>query len=101
MTAWASVELAVEAMRRGARDFVQKPWDNARLLAILSNQVQLRRGSAQRAAAGSGEPPAAARRGAPSRLIAESSAMQPVLQLIAQGWPFRCQRLDHRRARDR
>ncbi|MBI3470014.1 MAG: response regulator, partial [Candidatus Solibacter usitatus] len=33
MTAWGSVELAVEAMRRGARDFVQKPWENARLLA--------------------------------------------------------------------
>ncbi len=31
MTAWGSVELAVEAMRRGARDFIQKPWDNPRL----------------------------------------------------------------------
>ena len=36
MTAWGSVELAVEAMRRGARDFIQKPWDNARLSAIMS-----------------------------------------------------------------
>ena len=34
MTAWGSVELAVEAMRRGARDFIQKPWDNARLVSI-------------------------------------------------------------------
>ena len=41
MTAWSSVELAVEAMRRGARDFVQKPWDNPRLLAILRNQIAL------------------------------------------------------------
>ena len=41
MTAWGSVDLAVEAMRRGARDFIQKPWDNARLLAILSTQVEL------------------------------------------------------------
>src|SRR4051812_29404680 len=41
MTAWGSIELAVEAMRRGARDFVQKPWDNARLLTILRTQVQL------------------------------------------------------------
>ena len=41
MTAWGSVDLAVEAMRRGARDFVQKPWDNARLLAILRTQVEL------------------------------------------------------------
>src|ERR1051326_8532264 len=38
MTAWGSVNLAVEAMRRGARDFIQKPWDNARLLAILRTQ---------------------------------------------------------------
>src|ERR1051326_8060198 len=34
MTAWGSVDVAVEAMRRGARDFIQKPWDNARLLAV-------------------------------------------------------------------
>jgi DNA-binding NtrC family response regulator len=41
MTAWGSVEVAVEAMRRGARDFVQKPWDNARLLTILRTQIEL------------------------------------------------------------
>src|SRR5213596_3272379 len=41
MTAWANVELAVEAMRRGARDFIQKPWDNARLAAVIRNQVEL------------------------------------------------------------
>ena len=41
MTAWGSVELAVEAMRLGARDFVQKPWENARLLTILRTQVEL------------------------------------------------------------
>src|SRR6202522_33351 len=43
MTAWGNVELAVEAMRRGARDFVQKPWENERLLAILRTQVELHR----------------------------------------------------------
>src|SRR3974390_1190819 len=43
MTAWGSVELAVEAMRRGARDFVQKPWENARLLTILRTQAELAR----------------------------------------------------------
>ena len=37
MTAWGSVELAVEAMRRGARDFIQKPWENARLLSIRAH----------------------------------------------------------------
>jgi len=43
MTAWGSVELAVEAMRRGARDFVQKPWENSRLLSILRTQIELGR----------------------------------------------------------
>ncbi|MGA3095007.1 MAG: response regulator [Bryobacteraceae bacterium] len=43
MTAWGSVELAIEAMRRGARDFIQKPWDNARLAAILKTQIELGR----------------------------------------------------------
>ena len=41
MTAWGSVELAVEAMRLGARDFVQKPWENARLLSVVRTQVEL------------------------------------------------------------
>ena len=43
MTAWGSIDGAVEAMRRGARDYIQKPWDNARLLAILRTQVELGR----------------------------------------------------------
>jgi len=43
MTAWGSIELAVEAMRRGARDFVQKPWRNERLLSVLQTQVELGR----------------------------------------------------------
>src|SRR4026209_1090703 len=41
MTAWGSVDLAVEAMRRGARDFIQKPWDNARLIAVIRTQIEL------------------------------------------------------------
>jgi DNA-binding NtrC family response regulator len=41
MTAWATVELAVEAMRRGARDFIQKPWDNGRVLAVARTQLEL------------------------------------------------------------
>jgi sigma-B regulation protein RsbU (phosphoserine phosphatase) len=40
MTAWANVDLAVEAMRRGVRDFVQKPWENPRLLQTLHKQVK-------------------------------------------------------------
>ena len=43
MTAWANIDVAVEAMRRGARDFIQKPWENERLLAILRTQVELHR----------------------------------------------------------
>ena len=40
MTAWGSVDLAVETMRRGVRDFVQKPWDNSRLLHTLRTQIE-------------------------------------------------------------
>src|SRR6476659_5408443 len=41
MTAWGTVEGAVEAMRRGARDYIQKPWDNQRLLQTLRTQIEL------------------------------------------------------------
>src|SRR5437867_12722473 len=40
MTAWASIDGAVEAMRRGARDYVEKPWDNRRLRATMRTQVE-------------------------------------------------------------
>jgi DNA-binding NtrC family response regulator len=85
MTAWGSVEVAVEAMRRGARDFIQKPWDNARLLAIARTQVELSQALRQ------GQRLEAENRllraeGRPA-LIAESPAMQPVLQLVARVGP--------------
>lgn len=41
MTAWGSIETAVKAMQAGARDFIQKPWENERLLAIIGNQLRL------------------------------------------------------------
>ena len=41
MTAWATIELAVEAMKTGARDFVTKPWENERLLTIVRTQLEL------------------------------------------------------------
>ncbi|MPY90360.1 MAG: response regulator [Luteitalea sp.] len=85
MTAWGTVDIAVDAMRRGARDFVQKPWDNARLLAIVRTQVELsqalRRGRRLEA-----ENLALRNEGVPV-LIAESPAMQPVLQVIARVGP--------------
>src|SRR5256714_3371291 len=86
MTAWGSVGLAVEAMQRGARDFVQKPWDNARLLSILSTQVELSR------ALRKGERLEAENKmlradGARPLLIAASAAMQPVLELTRHVGP--------------
>jgi DNA-binding NtrC family response regulator len=85
MTAWGSVELAVEAMRRGARDFIQKPWDNARLLAILRTQIELSQAlrKGQRLEAenwllrGEGRP----------KIIAESPTMQNILQIISRVGP--------------
>ena len=62
MTAWGSVELAVEAMRRGARDFIQKPWDNARLLVDRPNADRTGQALRTGTAAGGGEPRAARRR---------------------------------------
>jgi len=85
MTAWASVDLAVEAMRRGARDFIQKPWENARLLAILRTQVTLARAlrQAQRLEA---ENRLLRAEGLPT-LIAESGAMRPVMDLLHRVGP--------------
>jgi len=85
MTAWASVDLAVEAMHRGARDFVQKPWENARLLAILRTQVTLARAlrQAQRLEA---ENSLLRAEGLPT-LIAESAAMRPVMDLLNRVGP--------------
>ena len=85
MTAWGSVGLAVEAMRQGARDFIEKPWDNHRLVSILKTQVDLgqalRRGERLQAEnellRGSGEPV----------LVAESAEMKPVLDLIERVGP--------------
>jgi DNA-binding NtrC family response regulator len=85
MTAWGSVELAVEAMRRGARDFVQKPWDNARLLATLKTQVEL--GQALRRGQRLEAENILLRDDGGVTLIAESRAMQPVLQVIARVGP--------------
>ncbi len=57
MTAWGSIDLAVDAMRRGARDFIEKPWDNDRLLATLKTQVQFRDVLIQHAPAAKPTPP--------------------------------------------
>jgi DNA-binding NtrC family response regulator len=85
MTAWASVEMAVEAMRRGARDFVAKPWENPRLLSIVRTQVEL--GRSLRARERLEAENTALREQAPLRLIAGSPAMQPLLELIERVGP--------------
>ncbi len=59
MTAWATVGLAVEAMRAGARDFIEKPWDNQRLLSVVRNQLELGRALRRGRAARGGERAAA------------------------------------------
>jgi DNA-binding NtrC family response regulator len=85
MTAWGSVEKAVEAMRRGARDFIEKPWDNARLLATMRTQVELGR-ALRRSQRLEGENRLLRRDGTPD-LIATSAAMRPVLQLMERVAP--------------
>ncbi|MBD3856648.1 MAG: sigma-54-dependent Fis family transcriptional regulator, partial [Acidobacteria bacterium] len=85
MTAWGSVEIAVQAIRLGARDFIEKPWDNDRLLTILRNQVDLcralrrgRRLEAENTALLAAEAPV---------LIATAPSMEPVLELISRVGP--------------
>src|SRR6202142_1810661 len=85
MTAWGNVELAVEAMRRGARDFVQKPWENDRLVAILRTQVELHR-ALQQAARLEAENRLLRAEGRPE-FIATAPSMQPVLDTIARVGP--------------
>src|SRR5215470_4173239 len=84
MTAWGTIGLAVEAMRRGAQDFVEKPWDNDRLLSVLRTQVALGQAlnrtrvleAANRLTSGGG-----------TELIAKSAAMRPVLETIERVAP--------------
>jgi DNA-binding NtrC family response regulator len=85
MTAWGTVNLAVEAMRRGARDFIQKPWENERLLSVVRTQIELsqalRRGlrleAENRLLRAEGRP----------ALIAEAPSMEAVLQLVSRVGP--------------
>jgi DNA-binding NtrC family response regulator len=84
MTAWATIDLAVEAMKRGARDFVPKPWDNERLLTIVRTQIEL--ASALR----KGRKLEAANKllgGNVPNLIAEAPSMRPVIEMISRVAP--------------
>ncbi len=82
MTAWGNVELAVESMRRGARDFIQKPWENERLLSILRTQVELHR-ALQRAERLAAENRLLNAQGLPE-FIATAPSMTTVLETITR-----------------
>jgi DNA-binding NtrC family response regulator len=84
MTAWATIDLAVEAMKRGARDFVPKPWDNERLLTIVRTQIELA-GALRRGRKLEAENELL--RGGMPNLIAESPVMRPVIEMISRVAP--------------
>jgi DNA-binding NtrC family response regulator len=85
MTAWGSVEGAVEAMRRGAHDYVQKPWDNQRLLLTLRTQIEL--GQALRRSRRLEHETSRLRSRELPELVAESRAMQAVQRLMERVAP--------------
>ena len=85
MTAWANVDLAVEAMRRGASDFIQKPWENARLLTILRTQLELYHAQ-RRAQWLEAENRILRAEGAPE-FIASAPSMRPVVELMSRIGP--------------
>lgn len=81
MTAWGTVDIAVAAMREGASDFIEKPWDNQRLLSVLRTQVELGRALREARRLRAEKDLLQESRGA---FIAESAAMQPVLRLVGR-----------------
>jgi DNA-binding NtrC family response regulator len=85
MTAYANVDLAVEAMRRGANDFIQKPWDNPRLLSVLRTQVELHR-ALKRTQWLEAENRILRAEGAPD-FIATAPSMHPVVELMSRIGP--------------
>ena len=85
MTAWGNIDLAVEAMRRGAGDFIQKPWENARLLSVLKTQMELHR-SRKQAQWLEAENRILRAPGAPD-FIASAPSMRPVLETMARVGP--------------
>ena len=84
MTAWATIDLAVEAMKRGARDFVPKPWDNERLLTVIRTQIELA-GALRRGRKLEAENQLL--RGSAPNIIAEAPAMRPVIEMISRVAP--------------
>src|SRR5688572_23069259 len=87
MTAWGSVGGAVEAIRRGARDYIEKPWDNARLLSVLRTQIELGRALRRAQRLETENRLLSQKDGGLPKIIAESPRMRPVLQLMERVGP--------------
>jgi DNA-binding NtrC family response regulator len=85
MTAWGSIDVAVEAMRRGAGDFIEKPWDNQRLMSVLGNQVAL--AAARRREQRLSAENALLSADRPDGFIADSPAMRAVLDALMRVAP--------------
>jgi len=85
MTAWGNINLAVESIKRGARDFIQKPWENERLLSLIRVHAELHQ-ALRRARQLEMENRLLRAEGMPE-FVASAPAMQPVLELIAQVGP--------------
>jgi DNA-binding NtrC family response regulator len=85
MTAWASIQLVVEAMQKGARDFVQKPWENARLRSIVRNQIEL--GRALRRSQRLESENSMLRADGATPVVAESPSMRKVLEIVQRVAP--------------
>jgi DNA-binding NtrC family response regulator len=85
MTAWGSIESAVRAVQLGARDYIEKPFDNTRLLGVVRTQVEL--GRALRAGQRLESENSVLRGAGAPLLIAESAVMQPVLRLMERIGP--------------
>ncbi|HUG40418.1 MAG TPA: sigma-54 dependent transcriptional regulator [Longimicrobiales bacterium] len=85
MTAWGSVEGAVEAMRLGARDYIEKPWDNARLLSMLRTQIELAKTTREKQSL-EGENRRLRKQNLPE-FVANSRGMQPVVRMMERVGP--------------
>ncbi len=85
MTAWGNIDLAVESIKRGARDFIQKPWENERLISLIRVHAELHQ-ALRRARQLELENRLLRAEGMPE-FIAGAPSMQPVLELIGQVGP--------------
>ncbi len=84
MTAWGTIDIAVRGMRAGAADFIEKPWDNRRLLNVLAAQVKLSQARRREVRL---ESENALLRGGDEPFIADAESMQPVLEMLRRVAP--------------